>query len=298
MWPELSYNDSKETFATMQLWTQIIGKIKLSKLPWINHSWHVTLMVDPTGLTSGNIPDKKQDFQLDLDLIDHQLLIKTSKGLTKKFSLINLSVAEFYKKIISSLGELNINVKINPIPSEIENAIPFDKDTEHTVYDADAANNLHTALLRISDVFTKFRSKYIGKNSPVHFFWGGFDLAVSRFSGRTAPKHPGGIPNLPDRVAEEAYSHEVSSCGFWTGNELVPYPAFYSYIYPEPAGFDAVNVKPEDAFYHKELREFILPYELVIKSDNPENTLLEFMQSTYESAANLAKWDRKSLEKA
>lgn len=295
-WPELSYGDTKETYETLHLWTQIIGKIKLAKLPWINHSWHVTLFVTPSGLTTSDMPDKNKHFQIDFDFIEDKLNITTSKGEARQLELRGISVADFYKKILDMLDQLEIEVKINAVPNEIEKTIPFNEDHRHATYNPEQAATLHKALLNIQEVFTQFRSEFKGKCSPVHFFWGGFDLAVTRFSGRKAPKHPGGIPNLPDWVAQEAYSHEVSSCGFWLGNEAVPFAAFYSYVYPEPEGFKNAKMNLQDAYYHEELKEFILPYETVRQSENPEKFLLDFLHDTYSAAADLAGWDRKALE--
>ena len=295
-WPELSYGEAKDTYETLHLWTQIIGKIKLRKLPWINHSWHVTLTVTPTGLTTSGLMLEDKHFQIDFDLVQHKLKVITDSRLTRMFDLQGLSVAQFYENVLRALNELNITVEINVVPNEVENAIPFHLDKVHKTYHPKHATALHKALLNSQNVLTRFRSEFRGKCSPVHFFWGGFDLAVSRFSGREAPMHPGGVPNLPDRVAREAYSHEVSSCGFWPGNEAVPYAAFYSYIYPEPAGFNNVDIVPEGAFYNQELGEFILPYKVVQKAADPQLKLLEFLRSTYDAAADLAQWDRGSLE--
>lgn len=295
--PKLSYNDAKETYETLQLWTQIIGKIKLVQLPWINHSWHVTLFVTSTGLTTFNIPDQKQHFEIDFDFINHVLKITAHTGQTCQFELKGISVADFYKKIFNALAALEIEVKINPLPNEIVNAVPFYRDNIHCTYNVEQTVAFHSALLFFQDILTEFRSEFIGKCSPVHFFWGGFDLAVSRFSGRKAPKHPGGVPNLPDWVVQEAYSHEVSSCGFWPGSEAVPFAAFYSYVYPEPDGFKNAKIEPEEAYYHEELREFILPYEAVRASKNPGETLLNFFHSTYNAASDLGQWDRNALER-
>lgn len=295
-WPKLSYADAKATYETLHLWTQIAGKIKLSKMPWINHSWHVTLVVTATGLSTLDIPAKDKHFQIDFDFIQHQIRIKTSTGQFRYFTLEDMSVANCYKKVTSTLADYGITVDINLIPNELENPTPLHEDHQHSSYNPKHATALHKALLYAQEVFTQFRTEFKGKCSPVHFFWGGFDLAVSRFSGRGAPKHPGGVPNLPDWVAQEAYSHEVSSCGFWPGNEAVPFAVFYSYIYPEPAGFKDATIQPKQAYYHEQLGEFILPYDAVQKSTNPTATLLEFLHSTYNAAADLAKWDRESLE--
>lgn len=295
-WPILSYHDAKDTYQTWHLWTQIIGKIKLVKLPWINHSWHVTLVVTPTGLTTGSLPDVQQSFQIDFNLIHHQLHITTQNGQSRQFGLPGLSVAGFYQQVLAALGELGLEASINTVPNEMEEAIPFDQDTEHKTYIPQQAAAFHQALLLAQDLLTQFRAGFLGKCSPVHFFWGGFDLAVTRFSGRKAPRHPGGVPHLPDWVAQEAYSHEVSSCGFWPGNAAFPAAAFYAYSYPEPPGYKDATVAPQGAYYHPELREFILPYELVQQSRDPEKAVLDFLHSTYGAAADLAHWDRENLE--
>ncbi len=295
-WPILSYKEGKPTFDTLHMWTQIVGKIKLATLPWVNHSWHITLHITPHGLTTENIPYNNQSFRIDFDFITHQLKIFTSKGEFRQFDLHEISVADFYKKIFKLLSELNIEIKIKPVPVEIENPIPFEKDTVHSTYDDEQVKAFHEALLLIQSVFMEFRSGFKGKASPIHFFWGSFDLALSFFSGRRAPKHPGGVPGLPDWVAEEAYCREVSSCGFWTGNEAFPEAAFYCYLYPEPEGYKAATVQPQNAYYNSTLGEFILPYSAAQRSGDPENTLLQFLKSTYAAGADLAKWDRKLLE--
>lgn len=229
--------------------------------------------------------------------LHHQLQIKTNTGAVHSIGLEGFSVADFYEKVLSLLQDLGIRVKINPIPNELVDPIPFYKDHVHSTYNPRQAEDLHKALLYSNEVFTRFRAAFNGKCSPVHFFWGSFDLAVSRFSGRNAPSHPGGVPNLPDWVAQEAYCKEVCSSGFWPGNEAVPFAAFYTYIYPEPEGYKDASVGPEQAYYHEELREFILPYEAVQKAENPSSVLLDFLHSTYNAAADLAHWDRESLEK-
>lgn len=295
-WPTLSYNEGKDTYATLHMWTQIVGKIKLAVMPWINHSWHITLHITPIGLSTHDMPYKNKNFQIDFDFIDHKLKIVTSDGELQDFDLQGISVADFYKKIFAALKDLEIDLKIHTTPVELEKPIPFEKDTVHHTYEKSQVKALHQALLKIQNVLTHMRCNYIGKCSPVHFFWGSFDLAVSRFSGRTAPIHPGGIPNLPDWVAEEAYSHEVASFGFWPGSEALPEPAFYAYLYPEPTGYNKAEVKPTEAYYHQTLREFILPYSVVQKSKNSEGILLEFLNSTYEVGARLAKWDRVTLD--
>lgn len=295
-WPALSFNESKDTYETVHLWTQVIGKIKLAKMPWINHAWHVTLLVTPTGLTTGSIPDAFQTFQIDFDFIHDKLVIVTEEGSRREFALKNISVAGFYTKVLNALDELGISVRIIPVPNEIERVIRFDEDELHSTYRSDQMHALHKAFLNAQNVFTQFRSEFNGKCSPVHLFWGGLDLAVSRFSGRKAPLHPGGIPNLPDWVAQEAYSHEVCSCGFWPGSDAVPFAAFYSYIYPEPKGYDKFKVEPADAYYHPVLKENILPYDKVRESSDPEGSLLLFLRSSYNAAAELANWDKNLAE--
>jgi hypothetical protein len=295
-WPVLSYEKGKDTFETLHMWTQIVGKIKLATVPWINHSWHITLHVVPSGLTTQIMPYKDEDFQIDFDFIDHHLKIKTSKGEFRKFDLHGISVADFYDKIFNLLKELNIDIIIRPVPVELKNPVPFKKDTIHKTYDDKQVIAFHKALLCIQNVFMNFRSQFYGKCSPIHFFWGSFDLALSFFSGRKAPLHPGGIPGMPDWVAEEAYCREVSSCGFWTGSEGLTEPAFYCYLYPEPEGYNSTKVKPEEAYYNTTFREFILPYSAVQQSSYPEEKLLEFLNSTYHTGANVAKWDRVLLE--
>lgn len=295
-WPVLSYEKGKATYDTLHMWTQIVGKIKLAVMPWINHSWHITLGITLTGLTTQMMPFKNQDFQIDFDFIEHQLVITTSKNEIRKFDLHGISVAAFYKKIFKLLDELEIDIKIKPVPVEIANPIPFVQDTVHATYDDEQAIAFHQALLLVQKVFLQFRSGFRGKCSPIHFFWGSFDLAVSFFSGRKAPKHPGGIPGLPDSVAEEAYDREVSSAGFWTGNDQLPEPAFYCYLYPEPEGYRTAKLLPKEAGYNTNLGEFILPYSVVQQSSDPEKTLFEFLHSTYSAGADLAKWNREILE--
>jgi hypothetical protein len=295
-WPELPYAAWKETAATLQLWTQIVGKVRLALTPWINHSWHVTLHVNSRGLTTEPIPYKGRAFEIAFDFIDHVLWLRTSDGHFRQLMLRPTPVAEFYADLMVALKELDLPVRIYEIPNEIPDGIPFAADTVHSAYDPDYANRFWRALLCVHEVLTLFRSGFIGKVSPVHFFWGSFDLAVTRFSGRRAPQHPGGVPRLPDAVAREAYSHEVSSAGFWPGGGLVDYPAFYSYAYPAPPGFAEARVRPSEAFFHKELGEFLLPYDAVRTAREPERVLMEFLQSTYDAAADLAKWDRKELE--
>ncbi|HXZ46727.1 MAG TPA: DUF5996 family protein [Pseudolabrys sp.] len=296
-WPELSYAAWKDTRDTLHLWTQVVGKVRLELTPWLNHSWHVGLYVTTRGLTTSPIPWHGGSFQIDFDFIDHVLWIRASGGQFRQLMLKPMSVAEFYEGMMIALRELGIRVRITTMPCEIADAIPFEQDTLHKTYDADYAERFWCVLLSTSEVFAHFRTAFLGKTSPVHFFWGSFDLAVTRFSGRPAPRHPGGVPHLPDAVAQEAYSHEVSSAGFWPGGGgPIDYAAFYSYAYPAPAGFAAAKVKPAQAIFSKELGEFLLPYDAVRTAGDPDGALMEFLQSTYNAAADLAKWDRNALE--
>jgi hypothetical protein len=296
-WPSLPLAAWSDTCATLHRWTQIVGKIRLSQMPWINHSWHATLYVTATGLTTSPVPYGTRTFSIDFDFVGHRLRIVTGDGGTASFPLEPQSVAAFYKRLMDELARLGLPITIVRKPNEVPDPIPFDQDQVHRAYDADYANRFWRVLVQANRVFTEFRSRFIGKCSPVHFFWGAPDLAVTRFSGRRAPEHPGGVPNLPDWVAKEAYSHEVSSCGFWPGGGAVD-AAFYAYAYPEPDGFATTPVEPEAAFYSQDLREFLLPYEAVRRSDAPDAMLLRFLQSTYEAAAHLAKWDRAALERS
>ncbi|MCG8353755.1 MAG: DUF5996 family protein [Chloroflexales bacterium] len=296
-WPSLPFQEWKQTYATLHMWTQIVGKIRLVQTPWINHSWHTALYVTSRGLTTSPIPYEDRSFQIDFDFIEHKLFIKTSGGEVKTIALAPRSVADFYTELFTKLGELDLKVKINTTPNEVAAPIPFEQDHEHADYDADYANRFWRALVHADRVFTQFRARFIGKCSPVHFFWGSFDLAVTRFSGRQAPAHPGGVPNLPDWVAREAYSHEVSSCGFWPGSEQMPQPIFYAYAYPAPEGFSMATVRPQGASYSAELQEFIFPYDEIRQSAHPDAALLEFLQSSYEAAADLGGWNRPELER-
>ncbi|HSE88314.1 MAG TPA: DUF5996 family protein [Candidatus Binatia bacterium] len=296
-WPSLPLEAWSDTCATLHMWTQIVGKIRLAQSPWINHSWHVTLYVTARGLTTSPIPYGNRTFQIDFDFIGHELAIQSSDGGVAGFSLEPQSVAAFYRRLQNEMAKLDLHVNINEKPNEIPNPIRFDRDESHAAYDKVYVNRFWRVLVQADRVFKVFRARFVGKCSPVHYFWGAPDLAVTRFSGRRAPEHPGGVPHLPDRVAREAYSHEVSSCGFWPGGGSVAYPAFYSYAYPEPAGFAAAPVKSSAAFYSTDLREFILPYDAVREAALPDDTLLDFLQTTYEVAANLANWDRNSLER-
>ena len=294
-WPALPYAEWKNTFETLRLWLQIIGKVRLVQSPWVNHQWHVTLYVTSRGLTTSPIPHGARTFQIDFDFIEQELRIAASDGRTRTLRLEPQSVARFYRRVMTMLDELGLPVKINRKPNEVPESIPFDRDERHQEYDAAAAARFWRALVQVDRVFKEFRSRFCGKCSPVHF-WGGGDLAVTRFSGRRAPTHPGGIPNMPDDLVREAYSHECSSVGFWPGGEQAPYPFFFAYAYPAPAGFAEAKVLPAQARFDAALGEFVLPYDEVRDSAAPDATLLDFAQSTYEAAANLAGWDRAALE--
>ena len=295
-WPELPTAAWRATYETLHLWTQIVGKIRLARAPWLNHSWHVALYVTARGLTTSPIPDGARTFQIDFDFIDHVLRISTSNGATRQFAFAGKSVASFYATVMANLAELGISIAIDEMPNELPEPIRFSEDHQHAAYDPDAVGRFFQILFNADRVFKQFRTGFLGKASPVHFFWGSFDLAVTRFSGRRAPRHPGGVPHLSDDVACEAYSHEVSSAGFWPGSGAIDYPAFYSYAYPEPAGFRTAPLRPDAAFFSDTLGEFILPYDAVRTAVQPDQALLEFLQSTYEAAANAAKWDRDALE--
>lgn len=294
-WPPLPFADWQDTAVTLHMWTQIVGKIRLTLSPWINHSWHVALYTTSRGLTTSPIPHGTRTFEINFDFIEHQLRIETSDGERRTIELKPRSVADFYGAVMKNLDELNLLVTINKVPNEIENPIPFDEDQEHRSYDREYANRFWRVLVQSDRVFKEFRSRFCGKCSPVHFFWGSFDLAVTRFSGRPAPPHPGGIPHLPDAITREAYSQEVSSLGFWPGNAAAPMPIFYSYAYPEPAGFAEAKVQPAAAFYEPKLREFMLPYDVVCTAEKPDEVLLDFAQSAYDAASKLGKWDRDAL---
>ena len=295
-WPALPYKTWTDTIETLHLWSQIIGKIRTELSPWVNHSWSVPLYVTPRGLTTSSIPLDTRTLQIDFDFANHTLPIVTSDGGVRTLELRPVTVAEFYGEVMAALESLGIEVSIHVVPNELENPIPFPEDETHGTYEPQQAEAVAGALVQAARVMSEFRAQFTGKVSPVHFFWGSFDLAVTRFSGREAPPHPGGIPNLPDEITREAYSHEVSSCGFWLGNRQAPDPIFYAYAYPTPDGFSEASVKPADAFWLPELGEFALKYEAVRNSDEPDETLHAFLQSTYGAAADLAQWDRKNVE--
>src|SRR5262245_25861951 len=297
-WPALPLDAWKDTYETLHRWTQIVGKVRLVQMPWINHAWHSALYVTARGLTTGPVPHGTTTFQVNFDFLNHELTIRTSMGGMRTLRLGPRSVAAFYRGFMATLEDLEVPVRIWTTPNEVPDAVPFDRDTERASYDPGAVTRFWRALSQADRVLTTFRARFQGNCSPVHFFWGAFDLAVTRFSGRVAPRHPGGVPNLADWVMRDAYSHEVSSAGFWPGSQGVEEAAFYSYAYPEPDGFKDARVRPREAYYHKDLREFILPYDAVRTADDPEAVLLEFLQSTYEAAANLGRWDRAALERA
>jgi hypothetical protein len=294
-WPSLPFSDWKDTCATLHMWTQVVGKIRLALAPWTNHSWHVTLYITARGLTTSPIPHGRRVFEIRFDFIDHNLRILTAEGAVKTIPLQPRTVADFYKQVMAAMDELGLEVRINTTPNELADGIPFEKDETHRTYDAAQANRFWRVLVQTDRVFKEFRARFSGKCSPVHFFWGSFDLAVTRFSGRPAPPHPGGIPHLPDAITREAYSHEVSSVGFWPGNEAMPEPIFYSYAYPEPRGFSAAKIQPAAASYNPNLKEFVLPYDAVRGAPDPDAALLQFAQVAYDAASTLGKWDREAL---
>jgi hypothetical protein len=293
-WPELTLPSWPDTRDTLHMWTQIVGKVRLALAPMLNHWWQVTLYVSARGLTTSVMHAPDGDLEMELDFIDHDLVVRRSNGEERRIALEPRTVADFYRATMQALEELGVPVRISTRPQEVVDAIPFDQDEVHASYDPEAAHRFWRQLANADRVMTAFRSRFVGKSSPVHFFWGGADLAVTRFSGRPAPKHPGGVPNCTDWVQELAYSHEVSSCGFWPGGSVEG--SFYSYAYPAPAGFADQPVRPEAAYYDGVLGEFLLPYAEVRAAADPDAMLLEFFQSTYEAAADLADWPRSELE--
>lgn len=297
VWPPLPLARWRDTYATLHMWTQIVGKTRLALAPMENHWWQVALYVTPRGLTTSSMPLGNRTFAADFDFIDHQLYVRVSDGKTGAVPLVAQSVADFYGGWKRTLRSLGIDVRIMPKPVEVETAIPFADDRQHAAYDADAANRCWRILVQTDRVLKRFRGRFVGKASPVHFFWGSFDLAATRFSGRPAPRHAGGAPNCPNYVMVEAYSHECASCGFWPGGGALAEPAFYAYAYPEPAGYADHPVRPKEANYNRDMREFILPYEAVRTSAAPDDALLDFVESTYSAAADLGRWDRAALER-
>jgi hypothetical protein len=294
VWPSLQQASWSDTCATLQLWMQIVGKIRLALTPPVNHTWNVTLYPTVRGLTTSPMPHGSCMLQIDFDFIEHALVIETSDGGRRSFPLRPMTVAAFYRQTLAALDELNTPVRIWPMPVEIANPIPFDTDDTHQSYDPEYAQRFWRILLQVTRVFTIFRARFVGKVSPVHLFWGALDLACTRFSGRTAPEHPS-MQGLPDRVTRDAYSHEVCSCGFWPGAPGIE-AFFYSYAYPGPSGYTQTPIRPAEARFDPNFGEFILPYEAVRSSANPDAALLDFLQSTYEAAANCAHWDREALE--
>lgn len=295
-WPDLPYDRLKDTIGTLHLWTQIAGKIRLAQTPWVNHSWHVPLYVTARGLTTSPIPHGSRIFELEFDFVRHALVLRVSHGAERAIALRAVPMAVFFEEVMQALRDCDVPVKIFEIPSEIADGIAFSGDRAPRSYDAEYAQRFWRALLQIHRVLTQFRSGFLGKVSPVHFFWGGFDMAVTRFSGRIAPLHPGHAPHMPDAVMREAYSHEVSSAGFWPGGAGMEQPAFFSYAYPEPDGFRRSPVRPEAAFFSEALGEFLLPYDAVRSAADPDAALLAFLESTYVAAADSAHWDRAALE--
>lgn len=292
LWPSLSYLQWHATGATLQLWTQIVGKVRLAFSPWLNHGWQVPLYINAHGLGTSAIHTPHGILEIDFDLFDHQLVIRTSHGPDRRFALGPMSVAAFYRRLMSELAAAQIEVQINMLPNEVPDPIRFPDDEVHASYDPRAVTAFWQALVHADRVFKTFRTAFLGKCSPVHFFWGSFDLAVTRFSGRPAPLHPGGVPGLPDQVTREAYSHEVSSAGFWPGSQAYPQAAFYSYAYPAPAGFSQARIEPAAAVWSAELGEWLLPYSAIQTAANPDAMLLRFLETTYRAAAELAGWDR------
>ena len=291
-WPELPLAAWKDTYATLHMWTQIVGKIRLALSPLVNHWWNTALYVSPKGLTTSAIPYGSRIFELEFDFLDHQLHLRTSDGAIWKTPLTPRSVADFYADLMGTLADLGIEVHIHAKPDEVADPLPFAEDRAHASYDPEYARTFWRILISVSEVFQEFRSGFIGKCSPVHFFWGSFDLAVTRFSGKRAPERPGA-----DTITREAYSHEVSSVGFWPGGGGIQGPAFYSYMAPEPGGFSEARVRPGESFYHPQMKEFFLMYDIVRRAASPREMLLDFCQSTYEAGAKLAHWDRESLER-
>ena len=295
-WPELAYDEWADTVTTLHLWTQIVGKVRLVLTPWVNHSWHVPLYVTPRGLTTSTMYHGRQPLDIEFDFTDHQLRMRVADDRIQAFSLEPMSVADFHQRVMRDLDDLGLPVDIHGHPNEVEEAIPFEENHEQGAYHADAVQRFAAVLNQSTRVLTEFRAGFLGKNSPVHFFWGSFDLAVTRFSGREAPTHPGGFPNLPDWITREAYSHEVHSVGWFPGNAASPQSAFYAYAYPVPEGLGERTVRPEAAFWSDEMGEWFLPYDAVIGADDPDAALRAFCDSTYDAVADAADWDRDRLE--
>ena len=296
-WPHLPLHEWQATYETLHRWVQIVGKTRLALAPMQNHWWQAPLYVTTRGLGTSPMPYGDRQVEVDFDFIEHQLVARTSEGRTRSLPLSAQSVAEFYAAYLELLGSLGVGVRIQPVPVEMPDVIPFAEDRVHASYDPEATHRCWRALLQVDRVLKAFRGRFTGKCSPVHFWWGSFDLACTRFSGRRAPRHPGGAPNCPDYVMVEAYSHECYSAGWWPGGGPVPEPAFYAYVYPEPAGCPDAAISPAAATYHPVMREWVLPYEAVRTAPDPDVAVAEFLQSTYEVAANLGRWDRAALER-
>jgi hypothetical protein len=295
-WPPLPLDQWRPTMDTLHMWTQIVGKTSLALAPMQNHWWQVTLHVTPRGLATLPLPWENLTFDIEFDFLDHVLVVRGSNGERRTMSLSPRSVADFYQEYVSTLSSLDVHPHIRPVPVEVETAIPFAEDQVHAAYDAEAAQRHWRILLDADRVLRRFHGRFMGKASPVHFFWGSFDLAMTRFSGRPAPRHRGGAPNCPDHVMVEAYSRECASFGFWPGGGVMPEPAFYAYAYPEPGGFADAHARPAGASYARELGEFILPYEGVRSAADPDQLILDFFQSAYDAAADLGRWDRSLLD--
>ncbi len=295
-WPDIPYARWAPTGASLHMWSQIVGKFRLARAPWVNHSWHATLYVDARGLTTSLVPGDGAGHEIRFDFLDHRLVCQSTDGRADGFALEPMSVADFHARFHDMLASIGAATRMHGAPNEVADPTPFREQTEPGAYDPAAAQDFWRALVSVDRVFSRFRTGFIGKASPVHLFWGSFDFAVTRFSGRPAPLHPGGFPALPDAVTQEAYSHEVSSAGFWPGGGGVDHPTFYSYAYPAPDGFGAAPAAPAEAYYHQELGEFVLPYDAVRDAADPDGALLAFLQSTYAAAADLGGWDRAGLE--
>jgi hypothetical protein len=296
-WPALPLESWRDTYATLHMWTQIVGKTRLALAPMQNHWWQVVLYVTERGLTTSSMPSGTRTFAVEFDFLEHNLSVRTSEGGFRTLPLRPCSVADFYADYLALLRSLELEVRIWPVPVEVESSIRFTEDRTHASYDAESATSLWRLLMQADRVLKRFRGRFLGKASPVHFFWGGFDLAATRFSGRRAPPHPGGVPNVGNWVNLEAYSHECSSLGFWPGGGPISEPVFYAYAYPEPDGFRSYPVKPAAARYSEEMREFVLPYEAVRGAASPDDALLDFAQTTYAAAADRGGWDRAALER-
>ncbi len=297
LWPDLDFNRYQGTLETLHQWLQIVGKVRLKTMPWQNHSWHTTLYVSATGFSTHGIPHDGRIFEIDFDFKQHKLLIQCSNAEPLTMALESGTVASFYEELMDKLKRIGVTPRLHARPNEMEPAIPFAENHDHAEYDPEMATALWQAMLKVNGVFNQFRTEFVGKASPVHLFWGAFDLAVTRFSGHQAPLHPGGMPNMPLEVMQEAYSQEVSSAGFWLGSRDSPTPVFYAYSYPTGEGFGEQKILPAEAFYSPDMGEFFLKYDDVRNSNDPEKTLHDFLQTTYEAAVNTSNWDREKLEK-